>query len=96
MNESKILVCPYCHNNYFHVKYESSFVYSYVIDSDAPGLKNTDEFLSFQYDNREHKDARQYLECQSCWAQFPCSFNQWDKNMGIKDLQAVIDKGGNL
>lgn len=95
MSESKILVCPYCHNNYFHIKYEASYVYSYVIDSDAPGLKNTNEFLSFKYDNREKKESIQYIECQSCRTRFPCNFNEWDVSMGAEEIQRIINSQHN-
>ena len=86
------LICPVCQKNRFVVKYEASHVYSYVIDSDAPGQKNSDEFLSFQFDNRELLDSAQYVECQTCGAKFPCSFSVWDKKTSIEKLQAALDR----
>jgi len=63
--------CPICNCTDLTLRYEASYVYSYAIDSDAPGLKNTEEFLSFLYDKREQKDDRTYIECNSCGTQYP-------------------------
>jgi len=92
MADSNDLVCPNCHNNRFVVKYEASHVYSYVVDSDAPGRKNNEEFLSFLYDDRELTQSDQYLECQSCGQKFPCSFNVWNNSTSRKELQEAINK----
>ena len=69
--ESNNYQCPVCDSANLTLRYEASYVYSYVIDSDAPGLKNSDEFLSFLYDKREQKDTRTYIECNSCGTQYP-------------------------
>lgn len=66
--------CPICNNKDLTLRYEASYVYSYVIDSDAPGLKNSEEFLSFLYDKREQKDTRTYIECNNCGTQYPHTF----------------------
>jgi glutaredoxin len=75
--------CPVCAGTELTLRYEASYVYSYVIDSDAPGLKNSDEFLSYLYDKREQKDSRTYIECSHCGAQYPYTF-----------LNGVLSKGG--
>jgi hypothetical protein len=90
MSDTKLLICPICKSNSFSLKYEATYVYSYIIDSDAPGLNNTEEFLPFMYDNREQKETKQFLECNTCGSIYKCYFNQWDKKIGIKDLQAAI------
>lgn len=92
MVESNKLTCPNCHSNDLVVRLEASYVYSYVLDSDAPGLKNTDEFLSFLYDERDQKETKQYVECISCGRKFTCYFNVWDKNSSLKALQEVINQ----
>jgi hypothetical protein len=84
------LVCPNCSNSNFLIKYEATYVYSYIIDSDAPGLRNKDEFLPFMFDNREQKDTKQFLECITCGSKFRCYFNQWDNKIGLKTLQDAI------
>jgi hypothetical protein len=90
MSDTKPLVCPVCSNSNFLIKYEATYVYSYFIDSDAPGLRNTDEFLPFMFDNREQKETKQFLECNKCGSKYTCYFNQWDSKIDIKDLQAAI------
>ncbi|HWT27175.1 MAG TPA: hypothetical protein VN131_04485 [Mobilitalea sp.] len=69
--ENQSYICPICKSHDLTLRYEASYVYSYVIDSDAPGLKNTDEFLSYLYDKREQKDNREYIECNVCGTQYP-------------------------
>jgi len=73
MNDNRY-TCPICNNNKLILRYEASYVYSYVVDSDAPGLKNSDEFLSFLYDKREQKDTRTFIECNKCGTQYPYTF----------------------
>lgn len=90
MNDNELLVCPVCKNSNFLIKYEATYVYSYIIDSNAPGLRNTDEFLPFMFDNREQKDTKQYLECNTCGSIFNCYFNQLDKKISAQDLQSAI------
>lgn len=69
--ENAKYICPICSSKKLTLRYEASYVYSYVIDSDAPGLKNSEEFLSFLYDKREQKDTRTYVECNQCGTQYP-------------------------
>lgn len=90
MDDNKLLQCPNCGNHSFLIKYEATYVYSYYIDSDAPGLKNTEEFLPFMYDKREQKDARQYLECKECSLQFPFYLSEWDNKVGVQELQKAV------
>lgn len=71
MDDIESLVCPVCQGKNFQIKYEASYVYSYNIDLDAPGLKNTTEFLPYLYDSRTQTDAKQYLQCNVCQAQYP-------------------------
>lgn len=66
--------CPICKSQNLTLRYEARYVYSYVIDNDAPGLKNSDEFLSYLYDKREQKDNRTFIECNHCGTQYPSSF----------------------
>lgn len=74
--ENSRYVCPICNNSALTLRYEASYIYSYVIDSDAPGLKNSEEFLSFLYDKREQKDTRTFVECSKCGSQYPYTFLQ--------------------
>lgn len=72
--ENNSYLCPICNNNNLTLRHEASYVYSYVMDSDAPGVKNTEEFLSFLYDKREQRDTRTYVECNKCGTQYPYTF----------------------
>lgn len=72
--ESKKYNCPICRSNDLVLKHEASYVYSYVVDSDAPGLKNSEVFSSFLYDSREQKDSVEYVECSRCGTRYPCGF----------------------
>lgn len=91
--ENNRLICPACSSNELTAKYEAGYIYSYIIDSDAPGLKNTEEFLPFLYDNREQKEARQYVECNTCKTQYPCFFTEGNKGIDFKVLQKAFNKG---
>ena len=55
MSKTKLLVCPVCKSNGFLIKHEATYVYLYFIDSDAPGLKNTEEFFSFMFDKKIYR-----------------------------------------
>lgn len=92
MDGYRNLICPVCHNNRLLVKYEASHVYSYIIDADAPGRKNKEEFLPYRYDKRELTDSDQYVECQTCGAKFPCKITVWNKETGLQELQAAINR----
>lgn len=84
------LLCPVCNTNHLILKYEATYEYSYIIDSNAPGLNNTNELLPYMYDSREQKDAKQYLECQTCKTQYPCYFDKWTAGINSKQLQHAI------
>ncbi|OPX44897.1 hypothetical protein CLHUN_14510 [Ruminiclostridium hungatei] len=89
MSQDIPVKCPNCSSSTFLIKYEATYVYSYNIDSDAPGLKNTTGFLPFMFDKREQKDARQYLECQTCGRQFPYYLDV-DGKTGIDVLNKTV------
>jgi len=66
--------CPICNSHELTMRYEASYVYSYIIDDDAPGTMNNDEFLSYLYDRRELTASRTYIECNKCGTQYPPQF----------------------
>lgn len=86
------LICPVCNNSNLFIKYEATYVYSYAINGNAPGTKNTIEFLPYLYDNREQTETKQYIECNFCKAKFPCVFDQWDNGIDIDAIQESINK----
>lgn len=66
--------CPICNSELLKLRHEATFVYSYTIDDDAPGLRNHDVFKSFQYDKREQTDSKEYIECETCGSKYPTNF----------------------
>jgi ssDNA-binding Zn-finger/Zn-ribbon topoisomerase 1 len=80
--ENKRYVCPICGSKEMTLRHEASYVYSYIIDSNAPGLYNSDKFQSYLYDKREQKDSRNYIECNRCGTQYPYEF-----------LNGILDQG---
>jgi hypothetical protein len=96
MDDINSLICPICNGNNFQIKYEATYIYSYNIDSDAPGLKNTTEFLPYLYDSRIQTEARQYLQCGTCHAKYPCYFTDWDGEISSKRLQDAINSNFNV
>jgi DNA-directed RNA polymerase subunit RPC12/RpoP len=83
--------CPVCGSRKLAMKYEAKYVYTYVIDDDAPGLKNDTEFLPFLFDKREQTEANQYIQCSSCGAVLPCYYSQANEgfDFGSVDPAAV-------
>lgn len=68
--ESKNYSCPVCKSKDLYFKHEASYVYSYALDSDAPGIKNTDIFSPYLYDRRDQIKSREYIECDCCKSRF--------------------------
>lgn len=75
------MTCPVCSSRNLTLKYEAKYVYTYVIDNDATGLKNETEFLPFMFDTREQTEANQYLQCNDCGTSFPCYYSQLDEGL---------------
>lgn len=82
--------CTVCNGNHLLLKYQATYEYSYVIDYDAPGLCNDKELLSYLYDNREQKEAKQFIQCGTCGAKFPCYFGEWNGGVTAKRVQDAI------
>lgn len=87
--EDKLTKCPKCSKDPLVVKYEAKYVYSYIMDKDAPGLNNSSELLPFMFDKREQTEARQYVECSVCKAQFPFILNE-NYKVNFMDLAEAI------
>lgn len=66
--------CPVCNKENLVLRHEATYIYSYLIDENAPGKLNEETFKSFQYDKREQKDSREYIECEVCGSQFPSNY----------------------
>ncbi len=85
------VICPVCHDNHLILKYEATYEYSYIIDSNAPGRNNTKELLPYMYDDREQKDTKQYIECKTCGTSYPCYFDKWTEGINAETIQKVLD-----
>jgi uncharacterized protein YbaR (Trm112 family) len=91
MHHINRIVCPVCNGDQLILKYEATYEYSYIIDSNAPGLNNIEELLPHMYDNREQKDTKQYIECSTCKTNYPCYFDKWTEKINSKTIQKAID-----
>jgi len=92
MSDSTIF-CSNCNGNHLLLKYQATYEYSYVIDSNAPGLCNEKELLSYLYDSREQKEAHQFIECGTCGTKYPCYFGEWNGGITAQAIQAVLASG---
>ncbi|MDF2908582.1 MAG: hypothetical protein K0R34_3903 [Herbinix sp.] len=82
--------CPICNGKKLTLRYEASYVYSYILDEDAPGHKNSEEFLSFLYDKREQTNSRTFIECNECGTQYPYTFLNGVLENGTKQEGAQL------
>lgn len=90
MADTDRLICPRCGGDKFRIKYQVSYEYTYIIDADAPGLKNNKRFFPFLYDDRQQIDGQQFLECITCGAQFPYYCTEWDEGVSKESLQRAV------
>lgn len=74
MQAKQAVECPRCGGRSLVLKYEVVYEYAYLIDANAPGRLNDEEFRPYLYDNRVQKAAEQYVECASCNRRYPCYF----------------------
>ncbi|OGO84560.1 MAG: hypothetical protein A2Y22_03075 [Clostridiales bacterium GWD2_32_59] len=93
METSNYLICPTCTTNTnFMGKYEATYIYSYIIDSNSPGRKNDDFLYPFLYDKRELTNHKQYLECCTCGAKYDLNFNIGNnKGITYNELKDIIN-----
>lgn len=77
----EMITCPQCGARRLVLRYEVSYVYSYVLDDNAPGRANEAYFHPYAYDERTQKAAEQYVECTACQAKFPCYLQKADVSL---------------
>lgn len=91
MNINKSLECPQCGGNYFSVKREATYLYSYKLESPSNEERNdNEEALPFLFDNREKIGGKEYLECDKCRTQYPCELDQLAGKIHFTILQKAI------
>lgn len=88
MNLHQTIKCPHCSGTHFTAKYESTYVYSYKIDS--PESNTADSPVPYLFDNREQTNAKQYIECNNCKTKYPCEFTMDSENVDFTILQKAI------
>lgn len=91
MNISEDLVCPKCNSNHFKMKRQATYVYTYKINTpEIDKWSDKEDSLPFLFDNREQTASEEYLECDSCGAQFPCPFYTDKEKISLTILQKAI------
>ncbi|MCM0649151.1 hypothetical protein NBE98_12270 [Clostridium swellfunianum] len=91
MNINKTLECPACGGEYFSVKREATYLYSYKLEApDNQERNDNEEPLPFLFDNREKIGSREYLECDKCKTQYPCELDQLGGKIHFTILQKAI------
>ena len=89
INES--LICPKCNGKNFEIKHESTYLYTYKIDTvngsiDGEGTEN----LPFLFDNREQVTNIEYLQCDKCSTMYTCDLAKDNSNIKLTILQKAI------
>lgn len=91
MNISQSISCPTCNGKNFLAKYEATYVYTYKIDNPrTKALTDNSENLPFLFDKRDQPSSKQYIECQKCGAQYPCSFKLGTDKIDFTILRRAI------
>jgi len=91
LNINKDLICPKCGGEYFNVKREATYLYTYKLQSPEIDERATnDSALPFLFDNREKVNGKEYLECERCKTQFPCDLDELSGKIHFTILQKAI------
>lgn len=91
MKIDQSLSCPKCSGTYFTMKREAAYLYTYKIDTpDTTQRSKEEDGLSFLFDYREQLSDKEYLECESCKAKFPCELKLADEHVDFTILQKAI------
>lgn len=91
MNINETLICPKCNGVYFKVKREATYLYTYKLETPYTNERNTEnESLPFLFDNREKIRSKEYLECETCRAQYACDLDELQNKIHFTILQKAI------
>jgi hypothetical protein len=73
------------------MKREAAYLYTYKISTpDTKDWSKEDEGLSFLFDYRDQLSDKEYLECDTCKAKFPCDLKLADEHVDFTILQKAI------
>lgn len=85
------LVCPKCSGTHFVIKRETTYLYTYKLDTSiTEHWSANEEALPFLFDNRDQLKNKDYLECSECKAQYNCAFDDTDSKIHLTILQKAI------
>lgn len=85
------LVCPKCNGTYFVAKRETTFLYTYKLETSITEHWSAEqEALPFLFDNREQLNNNEYLECTKCKTCYSCEFEDLDSTIHLTILQKAI------
>lgn len=91
MNIDNSITCPKCNGNYFELKREATYVYTYKINSpDTKTWSEEKEALPFLFDNREQVDEHDYLVCTKCGEHFACSLEDNKDKINLTILRKAV------
>jgi hypothetical protein len=91
LNIYRSLECPKCNGNYFEVKREATYLYTYKLETPPADNNSEDqEALPFLFDNREKIGSKEYLQCESCGTQYPCDLDELSGKIYFTILQKAI------
>lgn len=89
LNES--LTCPKCNGKNFEIKHEATYLYTYKIDTVNGNINGEEsENLPFLFDNREQTCFKEYIECNQCGTQYPCSFDKDNQTIDLTIMKKAI------
>lgn len=88
MNLHQTIKCPNCSGTNFVAKFESTYVYSYKIDS--PESNTANDPVPFLFDDRKQTDSKQYIVCSDCNAKYPCEFTMDSEHVDFTILKKAI------
>ncbi|SHJ63407.1 hypothetical protein SAMN02745163_02320 [Clostridium cavendishii DSM 21758] len=91
MKIQESLTCPKCNGVHFTVKRETTFLYSYKLETHVAkeNIKN-DCNLPFLFDNREQIDNIEYLQCDECGTMYNYDASKDNSNIQLTILQKAI------
>ena len=85
------LICPKCASTHFVIKRETTFLYTYKLETPiTEHWSAEEEALPFLFDNREQLNNKEYLECNKCRAQYAFDFDDTDSKIHLTILQKAI------
>lgn len=91
ININNPLTCPNCNDNFFQIKREATYIYTYEVNSPkAESMTKNLEEVPYLFENREQLNEKEYLLCKNCGTKFPCSLNKEKNNISLTILQKAI------